>query len=109
MQRGVACHKGLDARDVVGVNRLLELADLLERLYVRLELRPAREPVEARDLELRSGDGCRGARFDQILGLVLQMAEIGTFGKTAWRRLGISRRSDLLSMRPLSADRAERR
>ena len=60
MQRGIAGHESLDARDVIGVNRLLEMADLLERLYVRLELRPARESVEARELELRSGDGCRG-------------------------------------------------
>src|SRR2546426_7617893 len=38
------------------------------------------------------------------------MPEIGTVGKRAWRRLRISRHSDLLSSkRPVSAHRAERR
>src|SRR5262249_10938713 len=42
--------------------------------------------------------------------LVLEMAEIGVVGKATWRRLRISRQSDLLSSyRPLSAHRAERR
>ena len=56
VQRRVARHHGLDANDVVGVDRLLELPDLLERLDVSLELRPARKPVETRDLELRIGE-----------------------------------------------------
>ena len=110
MQRRVARHHGLDANDVVGVDSLLELPDLLEGVDVSLELRPARKPVETRDLELRIGDRCRRAGLEQVLGLVLQMAEIGTVGKRAWRPLRISRQSDLLSSkRPVSAHRAERR
>ena len=80
MQRRVARHHGLDAIDVVGVDSLLELPDLLEGVDVSLELRPARKPVETRDLELRIGDRCRGAGLEQVLGLVLQMAEIGRSG-----------------------------
>ena len=87
MQRRVARHHGLDASDVVGVDSLLELPDLLEGLDVSLELRPTRKPVETRDLELRIGDRCRRAGLEQVLGLVLQMAEIGTVGKRAWRRV----------------------
>src|SRR5260370_866283 len=110
VQRRVARHHGLDANTVIGVNRLLELPDLLEGLYVSLELRQAGKPVEARDLELRIGDRCRRAGLEQILGLVLQMAEIGAVGETAWLRLRVTRHSDLLSSKcPLSAHRAERR
>src|SRR5439155_1267695 len=99
-----------DANNIVGVDSLLELPDLPERFDVSLELRPTRKPVEKRDLELRISDRCRRAGLEQILGLVLQMAEIGAVGKTAWRRLRISRHSDLLSSKgPLSAHRAERR
>ncbi len=53
MQRRVARHHGRDAINVVGVNRLLKLSDLPQRVDVRLELRPTREPVETRDFELR--------------------------------------------------------
>ena len=49
-----------------------------------LELGPTRKPVETCDLELRIGERCRPARFKQILGLVLQMAEIGAIGKSLW-------------------------
>jgi hypothetical protein len=94
VQRRVARHQGLDANDVVGVDSLLELPDLLEGVDVSLELRPARKPVETRDLKLRIGDRCGRTGLEQVLGLVLQMAEIGTVGKRAWR---IGRQSDLLS------------
>ena len=76
VQRRVAGHQGLDPIEVVGVDRLLELPDLLQRVNVGLEPRPAREAVEARDLELRVGDRRRGACLEQVLGLVLQVAEI---------------------------------
>ena len=110
MQRRVARHHGLDAIDVVGVDSLLELPDLLQGVDVSLELRPARKPVETRDLELRIGDRRRGAGLEQVLGLVLQMAEIGAVGKRAWCLWVIDRHGDLLSSkRPLSAHRAERR
>ena len=56
MQRRATRHHSLDARDVVGIDCLLELPDLLEGLDVSLELRPARKPVETRDLELRIGE-----------------------------------------------------
>jgi hypothetical protein len=35
----------------------------------------------SRDLELRIGDRFRRAGLQQVLGLVLQMAETGTVGK----------------------------
>ena len=56
MQYRIARHHGLDALDVVGVDRLLELAGLLEGLDVCLELGPTRKPVETRGLELRIGE-----------------------------------------------------
>jgi hypothetical protein len=84
VQRRVARHQSLDANDVVCIDGLLELPDLLERFDVSLELRPARKPVETRDPELRIGDRCRRAGFEQILGLILQMAETGTVGKWAF-------------------------
>ena len=52
---------------------------------MRLELRPTRKSVATRDLELRIGDRLRRAGLEQILGLILQMAEIGAFGKRAVR------------------------
>jgi hypothetical protein len=52
-----------------------------------LELRPARKPVETRDLELRIGDRFRRAGLEQIFGLILKMAETGTVGKWAFPRL----------------------
>ena len=67
MQRRVARHHGLDARDVVSVNCLLELPDLLEGLDMSLELGPTRKPVEARDLELRIGERCRRACLSRSL------------------------------------------
>jgi hypothetical protein len=56
VERRVARHHGLDARDVVGVDCLPELPDFLEGLDVSLELGPTRKPVETRDLELRIGE-----------------------------------------------------
>jgi hypothetical protein len=89
VQRRVARHHGLDAHDVVAIDCLLELPDLLEGLDVSFELRPAREPVETRDLELRIGERCCRAGLEQVLGLVLQVAEIRTVGKRAWRLLWV--------------------
>src|SRR5947207_1573589 len=66
VQGRVARHHGLDANDVVGVDGLLELPDLREGGDVSLELRPAREPIETRDLELRIGDRRRRAGLEQI-------------------------------------------
>jgi hypothetical protein len=63
------------------------LPDFFQGVDVSLELRPAGKPVETRHLELRIGDRCRRARLEQVLGLVLQMSEIGTVGKRTWRRL----------------------
>jgi hypothetical protein len=77
MQRRVARHHGLDANDVVCVDSVLELPRLFEEFDVSLELRPARKPVETRDLELRVGDRCCRACLEQVFGLVLQMAETG--------------------------------
>ncbi len=69
-----------------------------------LELGPTPKPVAACDLELRIGERCRPARFKQVLGLVLQVAEIGTIGKSLGSPVWFGRRSDLLSSnRPASA------
>src|SRR5437588_637721 len=76
VQRRVARHHGLDAIDVVGVDRLSELSDLLQGVDVSLELGPARKPVEPRDLELRIRDRVRGAGLHKVLRLVLEMPEI---------------------------------
>ena len=104
VQRRVVGHKRFDAFDVVGVDRLLEAPDLLERIDMGLELRPARKPIETGDFELRIGERFSAAGLEQILGLVLQMAKIGMFGKLAWYFLGICRHSELLSSKsPLSA------
>ena len=53
-----------------------------------LELRPTRKPIEAGDLELRVGERVAVPAFKQVLGLILQMAQIGTFGKRARRPCG---------------------
>src|ERR1043166_4705919 len=75
-----------------------------------LELRPTCKPVETGDLELRIRNRLGTAGLEQILGLILQMPEIGTRGKRTWCVLRIGRHSDLLSSkRPWSAYRAERR
>jgi hypothetical protein len=76
---------------------------------VSFELRPAREPVETRDLELRIGERCCRAGLEQVLGLVLQVAEIRTVGKRAWRLLWISRHSSFRPIGRCPHNRAERR
>jgi hypothetical protein len=81
VQRRVVSHHCLDTRDVVTIDCLLELTNLVEGLDMSLKLGPTRKPVEARDLELGIGERCRRTRLKQILGLVLQMAEIGTIRK----------------------------
>src|SRR4030095_11249673 len=89
--------QGLDAIDVVGVDSLLELSNLLEGIDVSLELRPARKPVETRNLELRIGDRRCCSSLEQVLGLVFQMAEIRAVGKRACTLWVIGRHGDLLS------------
>src|SRR5208282_5604476 len=75
-----------------------------------LQLWPARKPVETRDLELRVRQRFSAAGLEQVLGLILQMPEIGAVRKRACHFWGMGRHCDLLSSnRPLSADRAERR
>ena len=109
MQIWVAQHECFDAIDIVVVDRLLEFADLFEGIDVGLELRPAREAVEAGDLELCVRDGFGAAGLEQIPGLALEVAEIGTFGKGTRRVRGMVRHGELLSSKRLpSAHRAER-
>ena len=67
----------------------LSCPTVLQRFDVGLELRPACEAVQAGDLKLRVGERRGAAGFEQVLGLILQMAEIGTFGKRAWRSRGV--------------------
>src|SRR5215472_16890288 len=77
---------------------------------MRLELGPTRKPVEACDLELRIGERCRPACSEQVLGLITQMAEIGTIRKRLWGPVWFGRHSDLLSSnRPRPHNWAERR
>src|SRR5262249_36548232 len=79
-------------------------------LDVGLELGPARKAILARDLELGLGERSRLARLEQVLGLILEVPEVGTLGERARRCLGIAGHGNLLSVwRPLSAWRAERR
>jgi hypothetical protein len=66
-----------------GVDRQLELPDLLQGVDVSLELRPARKPVATRDLKLRIGDRRRLASLEQVIGLILQMAQIRAVGQRA--------------------------
>jgi hypothetical protein len=82
-QSRVASHEVLDAIEIICVDGLLELADLLEGIDMTLELRPTGEPIETGDLELRVSERVRTTGFEEILGLLLQVAKIGTFGKRA--------------------------
>src|SRR4029077_15726753 len=76
----------------------------------RLELRPARKPIETGNLELRVGQRHSIAVLEQILGLIFQMPEVGTIGERTRRVRRMGRQSDLLSLHcPSSATRAERR
>ena len=52
MQFRIASHHRLDAREVVGINGELQLADLLDGVHVPFELGPAGEAVETCDLKL---------------------------------------------------------
>jgi hypothetical protein len=81
VKRGIARHESFHAIDVVGVDGLFQLPNLLQRIDVCLELRPARKSVAASDLELRICDRRRGASLEQVPGLVFQVAEIGAVGK----------------------------
>ncbi len=54
VQRWVAGHESLDALQVVGIDGVLELTELLERIHVGLELRPARKAIETGDLNCAS-------------------------------------------------------
>src|SRR5712692_4161987 len=75
-----------------------------------LYLRPTRESIKARNFELCISERTSLTRLEQVLGLILQMAEIGTIGKRTRWVLRMGRHYDLLSLhRPSSAPRAERR
>jgi hypothetical protein len=108
--RRTAGHEGFDLLEIVGIDGLLELPDLFEGFDVGLQLRPARESIETGNFELRIGKRISVTSFEQILGLIFQMAEIGTIGERKRRVLSMGQHSDLLSLpRPSSAHRAERR
>jgi hypothetical protein len=108
VQRGIARHQFFHALKIVAVNGLLELSDFFQRFDVSFQLGPAGKPVELCDLVLRVGERCGLAGFEkvfeQIFGLVFEMAEIRTIRQRAWSFWGIGRHGDLLSwLRPLSA------
>src|SRR5437899_8297116 len=104
MQRRIMRHEGFDARGVVGIDGLLELSDHFERIDVGFQSWPARKSIETCNFELRLGERCGAAGSEQILGLILQMAEVGTIGERTRCVLRTGRHCDLLSLhRPLSA------
>ena len=98
MEFRVAGHQLLDPLQVVGVDGQLELAGELEGFDVSLELGPAREAVLPRDLELGLGERRRLARLEPVLGLILEVPEVGTLGELARRFLGIAGHGNLLSV-----------
>ncbi len=105
----VARHEALDLLQVVGVNGQLELPGELQRFDVRLELGPTREAVLPGDLELRLRERPGLAGLKEVFGLVLEMAEVGVFGKLARvLRSGWTWQPSFRG-RPVSARRAERR
>src|SRR5262249_12255111 len=110
MELRVAGHHLLDPLEVVGVDGLLELPDRLQRFDMGFELGPARKAVLPGKLKLCVGERRRLAGSEQVLGLILEMSQVGTLGKSARRSLRSARHGNLLSVwRPVSARRAERR
>ena len=79
----VARHHLLDPLEVVGVDGLLELPDGLQRFDVGFELGPARKAVLPGDLKLCVGQRLGLACFEQVLGLILEMPQVGMLGKLA--------------------------
>jgi hypothetical protein len=74
-------HQLLDPLEVVGVDGLLELSDRLQRFDMGFELGPARKAVLPGNLKLRVGKRRRSACSEQVLGLVLEMPQVGMLGK----------------------------
>jgi hypothetical protein len=110
MELRVASHHLLDPLEVVRVDRLLELPDGLQRFDVGFELGPARKAILAGNLKLCVGQRRRLTCSEQVLGLILEMPQVGMLGKLARRSLRGARHGNLLSVwRPVSARRAERR
>jgi hypothetical protein len=87
MQLRIRRHQPDDGSEVIVVDSGLELPGAAERFHVCLQARPAREPVLARDAELRLRQGVRAAGLVQIARLILQVAQIGPFGERSRRRL----------------------
>jgi hypothetical protein len=110
MKLRVAGHHLLDPFEVIRVDGLLELPDRSQRFDMGFDLGPARKAVLPGNLKLRIRKRRRLACFEQVLGLILEMPQIGTLGKRTRRSLRSARHGNLLSMwRPVSARRAERR
>ena len=110
VETGVRVQEGFDAIEIVGGDGRLELADLFERLNLLLQLGPACEAVLPGNLKLGVGKRRRLARSEQVLGLILEMPQVGMLGKLVRRSLWSARHGNLLSVwRPVSAVRAERR
>src|SRR5262249_27726950 len=84
VQRGITGHQGFDAVEVVGVYCMLKLPDLFERLNMRFKLGPTGKAVQTRNLELSFGNRAGIADLEQVFGLQLEMAEIGTVRKRTW-------------------------
>ncbi len=89
----IAGHQSDYAIEIVGIDSVFEFGGLLQGFDMVLEFRPARKSVGAGDLEQGFGNRFRRASLEQIFGLILEMADIGTLRE----RLGMGRHSDLLS------------
>src|SRR5262249_10457417 len=107
---GITGHQGFDAVEVVGVYCMLKLPDLFERLNMRFKLGPTGKAVQTRNLELSFGNRAGIADLEQVFGLQLEMAEIGTVRKRTWTSEdSAGTATSFRCYRPRSASRAERR
>src|SRR5262249_16006386 len=98
MQLRVASHQLLDPLVIVAVSGLVEVPDGLERLDMGFELAPARKAVQPGNLKLCVGKRRGLACSEQILGLILEMPQVGMLGKSARRSLRSTGHGSLLSM-----------
>jgi hypothetical protein len=78
---GVGGQERVDAREVVGSDRLAEFACLRERFDMLLQLGPAWEAVLSGDLQLCFGESAGSAGPNEVLGLVAKIAQVRTIRK----------------------------
>jgi hypothetical protein len=83
MQRRAARHHVTDGGQIIPIDGLAEASGHLERLDMRLELRPARKAVQASDAQLRRGQGGGLAGAVEVPGLVLEVTKVRALGERA--------------------------